>query len=151
MALSRGFSLIEILLVLAVAGLVLAFSVPALERYVERARVAETVVALSNMSETITKFEIAKGALPDGLDEVGYSGKADPWGNPYEYVNLHTAKGNGQARQDKKLRPLNSDFDLYSIGRDRQTHASLGHARSRDDVVRARDGRFIGTAEEFDP
>ena len=30
-------------------------------------------------------------------------------------------------------------------------NASLANAVSRDDIVRARDGGFIGTAEEFDP
>jgi general secretion pathway protein G len=59
--------------------------------------------------------------------------------------------GTGGARRDHKLSPLNSDFDLYSVGRDQQTAASLADSRSRDDIVRARDGGFIGTAEEFDP
>ena len=75
----------------------------------------------------------------------------DPWGNAYRYFNLRTVSGNGQARKDKKLAPLNSDFDLYSVGKDGESQENLGHARSRDDVVRARDGAFIGTAEEFDP
>ena len=43
------------------------------------------------------------------------------------------------------------DQAVYSIGPDGLTNASLTHANSRDDVVRARDGGFIGTAEEFDP
>ena len=38
---------------------------------------------------------------------------------------------------------------MLSFGR--QTAASLGSSNSRDDVIRARDGAFIGTAEEFDP
>jgi general secretion pathway protein G len=46
---------------------------------------------------------------------------------------------------------LNSDFDLYSVGRDGLTAASLLNSKSRDDVVRARDGSFVGTAQEFDP
>ncbi len=78
-------------------------------------------------------------------------GKADPWGHPYEYFNLITAKGNGQARKDKKLAPLNTDFDLYSVGPDGQTAASLVNKASRDDTVRARDGGFIGLASDFDP
>jgi len=61
------------------------------------------------------------------------------------------AHGNGQARQDKILRPLNSDFDLYSIGPDGLTLPSLAKPESRDDIVRARDGAFVGPASEFDP
>ena len=75
----------------------------------------------------------------------------DPWNHPYEYLNLRTGEGNGISRKDKKLAPLNSDFDLYTVGPDGITNTSLLHAASRDDIVRARDGGFIGTAEEFDP
>jgi len=148
---SAGFTGIEIAIVLLIFGIVLWVSIPAYQGYIERARVLETVVAVGEMSKGIRQYEMSKGALPDSLGEAGYGTKVDPWGNPYEYLNLRTAKGNGQARKDKKLAPLNSDFDLYSIGRDGLTAASLGNKVSRDDIVRARDGGFIGTAEEFDP
>lgn len=147
----RGFTFLEILLVLAIVGLSAAIAVPALDRYIERSRVVEAVFDIGTMSARIKQFESSTGALPSGLAAVGYSGKLDPWGQPYEYLNLVTAQGNGQARKDKKLAPLNSDFDLYSIGRDGLTAASLGNNRARDDVVRARDGGFIGLAEQFDP
>ena len=147
----RGFTLVEILIVLAIAGIIAAIAFPAVDRYIERSRVAECVVTIGTMSESIKKFERANGALPASLAAAGYGGKLDPWSRPYEYHNLLTGAGNGQARKDKKLAPLNSDFDLYSVGRDGETAASLGNAKSRDDIVRARDGRFIGLAEEFDP
>jgi general secretion pathway protein G len=146
-----GFTLVEAVIVLMILGLVIAVALPAYDRYIERARVAETIVAVGEISKGIRKWEMAKGALPDSLGEAGYGTYTDPWGYPYEYLNLRTSKGNGQARKDKKLSPLNSDFDLYSIGRDGLTAASLGNKASRDDIVRARDGAFIGTAEEFDP
>ena len=148
---ARGFTLAEIFIVLVIAGIIVAIVTPAIENHVQRSRVGQCIVDLTEMSETIRKREKDTGALAEALSDVGYASKLDPWGNPYEYINLRTLNGNGQARKDKNLKPLNSDFDLYSIGRDGQTMASLTHARSRDDVVRARDGRFIGTVEEFDP
>jgi general secretion pathway protein G len=148
---SWGFTVVEIIIVLMIAGLVLAVALPAYERYVERARVMETVFAIGEMSKGIRKHEVSKGALPDSLMEAGYGTSNDPWGNAYQYFNLRNSKGNGQARKDKKLAPLNSDFDLYSIGPDGLTAFQLSHKSSRDDIVRARDGGYIGTAEEFDP
>jgi len=148
---AAGFTAVEIAIVLMIFGIVLWVSIPAYQGYVERARILETVVAVGEMSKGIRQYEISKGALPDSLDEAGYGANVDPWGRSYEYLNLRTAKGNGQARKDKKLAPLNSDFDLYSLGRDGLTAASLANKASRDDIVRARDGGFIGTAEEFDP
>jgi general secretion pathway protein G len=146
-----GFTLIEVLLVLVIGGILIAIAVPSYERYLERSRLVETTVDLGTMQKTIKDFELAKGALPNALADVGYGAKLDPWGRPYEYLNLRNMMGNGKARKDKSLAPLNSDYDLYSVGRDGLSEASLSNKASRDDVVRARDGRFVGLAEEFDP
>jgi general secretion pathway protein G len=146
-----GFSLIEIVMVIAIVALVAAFAWPAFEGYIDRSRVTETTVRITEMQKTIRDYEIAKGALPDDLAEVGFSDRRDPWGRPYEYLNLRTLKGGGKARKDKGLKPLNSDFDLYSSGVDGLSEASLAHSASRDDIVRARDGRFVGLASVFDP
>jgi general secretion pathway protein G len=146
----RGFTLAEMAFVLAIAGLLIAITWPAVERYVERTRILETVVRIGEMSKKIKQHELATGALPDALADVGFGAEVDAWGYPYEYMS-RDLKGNGKPRKDKKLKPLNSDFDLYSVGRDGLSQPSLGHAESRDDIVRARDGAFVGTAEEFDP
>jgi general secretion pathway protein G len=148
---TKGFTLVEALIVMAIAGLIMAVAVPAIDRYLYKSRVVETTVDIGNIASKIRQHEMSKGALPDSLGELGFAGRADSWGFPYEYINLRNAKGNGQARKDQKLAPLNSDYDLYSIGRDGVTAAQLGNKASRDDIVRARDGRFIGLAEEFSP
>lgn len=147
----RGFTLVEIVIVLVLAGLVVAYAVPAYERYLERTRVVETTVGIGTIQKSIRNYEIAKGKLPDGLADVDYDGARDPWGRSYEYLNLRNLKGNGKARKDKSLAPLNSDYDLYSVGADGISAAQLSNKASRDDIVRARDGRFVGLASEFDP
>ncbi len=148
---SRGFTAVELVIVLSIAALIIAMTIPAVQEYVEKSRRAQAVIDLKEMSEKIRSTDKSTGVLPNTLADAGYGGKTDPWGNAYQYYNLRAATGNGVARKDKRLAPLNSDFDLYSIGPDGLTQASLGHAWSRDDIVRARDGAFIGTAQEFDP
>jgi general secretion pathway protein G len=147
----RGFTLVEIVIVIAIAGILIWIGVPVVQGYMDRARVAQAVTEIGDMSTKIRAQIRSKGALPDSLDAAGFGGRVDPWGHPYQYLNLFTSKGNGVARKDKKLAPLNSDFDLYSVGADGDTAASLVNAKSRDDVVRARDGGFIGLASDFDP
>jgi general secretion pathway protein G len=148
---ARGFTVIELAIVLAIAGLLIAIGVPTVKNYLEGARVAQAKIEIADMQKVIRKLEVANGAVPADLAAAGLDGKLDPWGNPYEYFNQRTGTGNGQSRKDKNLKPLNSDFDLYSIGPDMLTSASLLNSRSRDDIVRARDGGFIGMAAEFDP
>lgn len=146
-----GFTLVEVLIVMAIGGLILAIAVPMFTTYFERARYVQAVTDMKDMQKTIKQYEFAKGVLPDALADVNLDTKLDPWNRGYQYFNLRTAKGNGQARKDKKLAPLNSDYDLYSVGPDGLTAAQLNNSKSRDDIVRARDGGFLGTAEEFDP
>lgn len=80
--------------------------------------------------------------LPDDLQ------KLDPWGNPYQYLRMQGAS-NGQKRKDKSLVPINTDFDLYSMGPDGRSVGPLTAQQSRDDIVRAANGRFIGVAIDF--
>lgn len=55
----------------------------------------------------------------------------------------------GQARKDRNLVPINSDFDLYSVGRDGQTAPALTAKVSQDDIVRANNGGFVGLASDY--
>lgn len=54
-----------------------------------------------------------------------------------------------QARKDRFLVPINSDYDLYSMGADGKSLPQLHSSDSRDDVIRARDGAYVGLAEFF--
>ena len=60
-----------------------------------------------------------------------------------------TAKGWRNFRKDKNLHQLNTDFDLYSSGKDRDSKRPLNAKASRDDIMRANNGAFIGLAEDY--
>jgi general secretion pathway protein G len=74
----------------------------------------------------------------------------DPWGKPYQYLRIDggTTLGlYGKRRRDKNANPVNSDYDLYSMGRDGKTTAQFTAKNARDDIVRANDGEYLGLAE----
>ena len=52
-------------------------------------------------------------------------------------------------RRDGFLFPLNSDYDLFSLGTNRSTNVTIGDRASLDDVIRANDGGFFGVASEY--
>jgi general secretion pathway protein G len=72
----------------------------------------------------------------------------DPWGAPYVYLNLDGVPI-GLMRKDQALVPINSDYDLYSKGPDGASVAPLTAVTSRDDIVRANNGSFIGIASDY--
>jgi general secretion pathway protein G len=147
----RAFTFIEILVAIAILCVLAAIALPAYMDYRERLRVAEAVTDIGAIQAHIMYFIEDNRTPPDDLAQVGQAGKLDPWGNPYQYLNLATTKGNGKARKNRNLVPINSDFDLYSMGKDGKSVGPLTAKASRDDIVRANDGRFIGLASEYDP
>jgi general secretion pathway protein G len=52
-------------------------------------------------------------------------------------------------RKDRFGVVLNTDFDLYSMGKDRQSTDSLSTPNSHDDILRANDGAYVGLASNF--
>lgn len=52
-------------------------------------------------------------------------------------------------RRDRYMFPLNTDYDLFSLGSDGRTAVSLGDTLGRDDVIRANNGGFFGVAAEY--
>lgn len=148
---NRGFTLVEIFLGIAIVGVALAVAVPAYSTYVERTRVARAVLDIADLQVLIQQHRLETGELPDSLAEIKQDQRLDPWGRPYQYTNLSNLKGKGKARKDKNLVPINSDFDLWSMGKDGKSVSPLTAKASRDDIVRANDGRFIGLASDYSP
>ena len=58
-------------------------------------------------------------------------------------------EGNEGKRKDKFQVPLNSTYDLYSLGKDGVSDEPLTAKPSWDDIVRANDGAFIGLATQY--
>ena len=148
---TKGFGLMELMITLVIASLLASIAVPAYDRFADRAKVAGAVGDIGTISIEIGKYQLRNNnALPETLDELGVDIPLDPWGMPYAYLNIVTAgSGNGQFRKDKNLSPLNTDFDLYSCGEDGDSKGPLSAKASRDDIVRANNGAYIGLGEDY--
>jgi general secretion pathway protein G len=144
----RGLTLVEVLMIAAIIVTLAALGVPAYSKYRENARVVQAISDLRTMEHDILIQEGYSGKLPASLDEIGKGNLRDPWGNPYQYLNVGLAI-TGDVRKDHHLNPLNTDFDLYSVGKDGKTKPQINNKDSLDDVVRALNGAYIGLASEF--
>jgi general secretion pathway protein G len=137
----------DVIAVLALALIGASFAIPAFTGYVERSRVARAVSDIGTVSLKLHQWQRSGRTLPQTLAEAGITA-VDPWGRPYVYLRAADAS-RSQLRKDGELVPLNSDFDLYSLGPDGISALALPAAPSRDDVVRAANGAFIGVAANY--
>lgn len=146
----RAFTIIEIMIVMAVIGALAAIALPTYQGYLERTRVAQAVMDIAGISTKLEQYRLDNRQYPANLSDVINPVPLDPWGNPYQYlaIDIDPAPNKGAVRKDKSLNPLNSDFDLYSMGKDGLSAKPLTAAKARDDVVRANNGRFVGLATD---
>lgn len=117
----RGFTLLELLVVLAILSLIAAFAGPRVFKYLGSAKTDAAMVQIDNLATTLDLYRLEIGGYPaeqDGLlallerpsDVDGWNGPylsksdavIDPWGNPYRY----------------RYPGEHGDFDLYSLGAD---------------------------------
>lgn len=144
-----GFTLVELLLSLLIVAILATIALASYGKIREQADLAQAKTDISIISTAIERYYLTRNGYPDTLADVGYDTLLDPWGNPYQYLNITTVKGNGKVRKDHNLVPLNSDFDLYSMGKDGASQSPLTAKASRDDIVRAHDGAFVGLASDY--
>lgn len=158
-----GFTLVELLLVVAIIGTLAGIAAPNLMRMREKAQIARAIGEIRTLQLEIVTYQATHGWPPNSLADIDRAGYLDPWGRPYQYLKFSSpgsggggrggggggGGSTGEARKDRFLVPINSSYDLYSLGKDGKSVAALTAMASHDDIILANDGGFIGLAADF--
>jgi general secretion pathway protein G len=126
---SRAFTLVEMLLVVAIIGILAALVIPKIIGRSEQARITSANAdVMGGIASALNIYEVDNGVFPGSLQDLiqkpsdaknwhgPYLGRlpVDPWGHPYIYY--HPAKHN------------QNYFDLVSFGPD-------GKEGTDDDII----------------
>ena len=152
----QGFTLVELIFVVLIVVTLGAIAVPLYGDYIYKANVARAVTEIRALEKEIIFFRTERGEYPGAsgiltsLQQIGRDNLLDPWGTPYQYRVLEN-ESKAKCRRDRSYTPLNEDFDLYSVGPDRQvpTHYQITKNVGADAIVRAREGRYVGEGSKF--
>ncbi len=123
-----GFTLVELLVVLAILGLLVALATPQVLKYLAKSKVDTARIEIANLSTSLDLFMIDVGRYPtqqEGLQALvanpgglaswhgpyvkGRTGTpADPWGHPSQY----------------RVPGQSGDYDLFAVSPDNQVITS---------------------------
>jgi general secretion pathway protein G len=149
----KAFTLIELLIVISLIGILLAVAIPMYMRQIDKAKNTVVISDIREMGNKIMDYMLDWGELPDSLADVGWENRLDSWGNPYEFLKIdgESQKGKGKVkpRKDQFGDSINSDFDLYSMGKNGESKDSIKDKKSLDDIIRAGNGGYIGLVSKW--
>lgn len=69
----QGFTLIELMIVIAIVGILAAIALPAYQDYTVRARLSEALAVAAEGKTSISEFSASRGALPGTALSAGIS------------------------------------------------------------------------------
>jgi type IV pilus assembly protein PilA len=88
-AVQKGFTLIELMIVVAIIGILAAVALPAYQDYTVRAKVSEVVLAASAGKNSIAEFYQANGHMP-GVNSAGVTNQQSKYVSGVAYTTTGT-------------------------------------------------------------
>jgi type IV pilus assembly protein PilA len=82
-AIQKGFTLIELMIVVAIIGILAAIAIPAYQDYTIRAQVTEGLNLMSDMKAGVSEWYAQEGSWPSTLVQLGISGGSNSKSGKY--------------------------------------------------------------------
>ncbi|HGK0134277.1 TPA: pilin [Neisseria gonorrhoeae] len=109
--LQKGFTLIELMIVIAIVGILAAVALPAYQDYTARAQVSEAILLAEGQKSAVTEYYLNNGEWPKDNDSAGVASASKIIGKYVKQVEVTngvvtaTMKSDGVNKEikDKKL------------------------------------------------
>ena len=86
----QAFTLIELMIVVAIIGILAAIAIPAYQNYIIRAQVSEGLTLSATAKMAVSEYYVDRGVWPDDNDEAGLADRHEIVGNYTEHVSVES-------------------------------------------------------------
>ncbi|HEZ5554100.1 TPA: pilin [Neisseria meningitidis] len=86
--LQKGFTLIELMIVIAIVGILAAVALPAYQDYTARAQVSEAILLAEGQKSAVTEYYLNHGEWPGGNSSAGVASASDIKGKYVQSVEV---------------------------------------------------------------
>ncbi|MBW3879096.1 pilin [Neisseria meningitidis] len=86
--LQKGFTLIELMIVIAIVGILAAVALPAYQDYTARAQVSEAILLAEGQKSAVTEYYLNHGIWPSNNSSAGVASASDIKGKYVEKVEV---------------------------------------------------------------
>ncbi|HFB3083014.1 TPA: pilin [Neisseria gonorrhoeae] len=144
--LQKGFTLIELMIVIAIVGILAAVALPAYQDYTARAQVSEAILLAEGQKSAVTEYYLNHGKWPEDNTSAGVANPTDIKGKYVESVTVT----NGVVTAQMKPSGVNNEIQgkRLSLWAKRQAGSvkwfcgqpvtrDAGNAGKADDVTKA--------------
>ncbi|HEZ4549974.1 TPA: pilin [Neisseria meningitidis] len=132
--LQKGFTLIELMIVIAIVGILAAVALPAYQDYTARAQVSEAILLAEGQKSAVTEYYLNHGEWPGNNSDAGVASASDIKG---KYVQSVTV-ANGVVTAEMKSDGVNNEIkgkklSLWAKRQDGSVKWFCGQPVARDD------------------
>ncbi|OMH41588.1 prepilin-type N-terminal cleavage/methylation domain-containing protein, partial [Neisseria meningitidis] len=86
--LQKGFTLIELMIVIAIVGILAAVALPAYQDYTARAQVSEAILLAEGQKSAVTEYYLNHGEWPANNSSAGVASSTDIKGKYVQSVEV---------------------------------------------------------------
>ncbi|HFC1738659.1 TPA: pilin, partial [Neisseria gonorrhoeae] len=104
--LQKGFTLIELMIVIAIVGILAAVALPAYQDYTARAQVSEAILLAEGQKSAVTEYYLNNGEWPENNTSAGVASASDIKGKYVKEVKVE----NGVVTAQMKPSGVNNEI-----------------------------------------
>ena len=124
-AIQKGFTLIELMIVIAIIGILAVIALPAYQDYTGRAQVSEAITLMEGQKSAVVEYYADKGKWPTKNTDAGIADSTDIKGKYVASVEVGT---DGALTATMKSSDVNNDIKGKTVTLKPETAAAGGGA-----------------------